>query len=256
MQVCNPEDRLLVFHRDDSELARRLIPGYREVYESEHIRVFLVPAKVSEVHKVFGKNSDFTSDRYLDRFYICCIAREVKKHQETLDGFFDFVSSDYENIIDTKRNLSNVRNLVRILEENLELRDEGKIIDFGCGTGISMSQVADCSFEVIGVDRCPNMRKLASQKRMKVWDMGELARQQRYTIDGSFASYVLHLLQDTAGIKLLWSLLKPGGILVGNFHKNHGIDILDGCMKELRGEVVLRDNNILHGTYIAYRKKG
>ena len=90
----------------------------------------------------------------------------VKKLYEE---FFDYISHDYENLIDLKRNQENICNLLKIIQKYYNNDIQLVILDYGCGTGISYNIAKKLQIKIFGFDTCPNMRSNSLEKGMVVW---------------------------------------------------------------------------------------
>jgi len=197
-------------------------------------------------------------DRYLDRFYLWTAEDDFERRQEVLDGFFDLIAPEYESLINIQRNVENIRNLLGFLVQLVDPVEGGIIVDFGCGTGFSIEPASALGVQVIGVDRCPKMRAISGTRGMTVWNPEELASLPSDSLAGAFASYVLHSLAHTKELYLLWAGLKPGGVLVANFHKDQGIELVEACVRELQGTIKYLTppaGSERHGPYIAFLKE-
>lgn len=197
--------------------------------------------------------------RYLDRFYLLVPEKDLIQRQELLDRFFEIVADEYESLIDVQRNMENIRNLIGYLEKYLCYPiEDNLIIDYGCGVGLSFELLSERNLKIIGVDPSPSMRRIAIKRGMTVWSIGDLACQPKNYISGAFASYVFHLMPHTGGLRLLWSRLVTGGVIVANFHKNNGIELVKSCIQELQGliyEIKVPHSYERHGTYAVFIKR-
>ncbi len=193
---------------------------------------------------------------YLDKFYLL-VPDDIVAHQEILDSFFESTAEEYEALIDVERNLNNIRNLLTILENAKGPLRDTWMIDYGCGTGLSRLVTSGRPYNVIGIDRCQAMRYFAKKRGMQAFSAGYLARKPRNSFDCAFASYVFHLLPDTGGLRLLWSRMRPGAVIVANFHKDQGIELVEDVIRQLHGSVQYLpspNGSPRHGTYAAYVK--
>ena len=249
------EGPLLVCDRIDGKLSDFIERNRRVVHKSKGLLLCHIeeppPASLSSI--VTG----LELHRYLDRFYLLVPANDGGRRQKLLDEFFSFIARDYESLIDRDRNIDNIRNLLKFVNPYVPVPGEATIIDYGCGTGLSYIVAKEFRLNLIGLDRCPAMRAIASHRGMKVWNPGDLARQPSNSIDASLASYVFHLLPNTKELELLWARIKPGGILVANFHKDVGEDLVAHCL-EPKGcstvKLLPPHGSERHGSYFAFLK--
>lgn len=218
------------------------------------ICIFEINSEIELTQLLFVFPQHF-KNRYLDRYYIDS-AEEISKYgQELIEDFFEYIAINYESLINVDRNTENIKKCFYFLEQQLGSLNGLTIADYGCGTGISHLLAKEHDLEIVGIEPCQNMRRIAAARKMNVWSIKELTKQAEDSFDGAFASYVLHLLYDTTGIRLLWSRLKSGGVFIGNFHKNREIASINNCILELNGSILQLENNQVHGTYFAYIKR-
>jgi SAM-dependent methyltransferase len=200
---------------------------------------------------------DIPTHKYLDRFYLW-LPKDLDKREQVLTSFFDFIAYDYEELIDTERNLDNIHNLFGFLQQLLNPIVGKTVIDFGCGTGLSAPFAERLDMKLVGIDPAPAMRYISAQRGLLVWSPGELASQPQDSIDAALASYVFHLLQHTHGLRLLWSRLRPSGVIVGNFHNGQNLQMMEACVKNLHGSIAYLESphgSERHGQYVAFFKE-
>lgn len=254
MRISELGKNLLVCHEDDAPLLPPKL-SQRQVATEGILCLFDVNSAdpESEVQDQFG----IALPRYLDRFYLWAPENNLERRQEVLNDFFTLLANEYESLIDVQRNIENLRILLEHLKSRCAFVKDSTIIDFGCGTGLSLNVVPEFGVKVVGVDSSPMMRRIAQRKGMTVLSPGDLARQSPNSVDGAFASYVFHLLPHTHGLRLLWARLRPGASLVANFHKNQGVEMVTACVRDLDGivEPFEAPESERHGQYIAYLKK-
>lgn len=245
-------------HRIDAELLQSTYLRDKRLLQFKGVCLFDIGAEIQEMDETLIMMPNLKAHRYLDKFYLWTPENDSRRRQDVLDRFFELIANEYESLIDVQRNIENIRNLFEFLCELIDPIEGSIIVDYGCGTGLSIEPASGLDIELIGVDRCPTIRQIAASRGMKVWSPGELARQLNSPVHGAFASYVFHLLPHTYGLRLLWKRLKPGGVLVANFHKNQGIELVDSCLEE-RGGTIRQlhspSGSERHGPYVAYLKE-
>lgn len=253
MQISELTENLLICHKDDVHL---LPAKLREVKlrVTGQLRVFRVDS--SDPSNEIPKHYGVTLRRYLDKFYLWAPEDNLERRQQVLNAFFDLVAAEYENLIDVDRNLHNNLLLLQGLQRHSNWSKGARVIDFGCGTGLSLKLQREFNVNLIGVDPCPSMRRVAELRGMLVWSPGQLARQPRNSLDGAFASYVFHLLPHTHGLRLLWARLRMGASLIANFHKDQGLELVSKCLLELgaKAESLTPPDSDRHGKYVLYSK--
>ncbi len=93
-------------------------------------------------------------------------------------------------------------------------------LDVGCGPGLVARLACDRGYEVLGIDRDPEMVRLAKRKtrgdprcRFDVGDINDLSG--RHSADVVSAASLLFVLPDPdAAIQQLWDCVRPGGKLL------------------------------------------
>jgi SAM-dependent methyltransferase len=217
------------------------------------------PSYVREGHVVFRVPSGalsslsamFEIGRILDQYWMITDT-DSANNEKMIASFFDDLASDYGNIIDPGRNADNVRHLLWLLLDHLKVSG-GVFLDLGCGPGASRAQVEARGQSVVGVDLSPRMRILAADSGMVTLTPLQLEASQPGSFAGGFASYVLHLDPRPDGLRRVLSTFLPGGALVANVHKDHGLEILceyiesEGCSWKRLPPPVLD----IHGSYLA-----
>ena len=200
-------------------------------------------------------NSETTKNRLMDHAHF--LLHSDAAVQEAIYGeFFDYIADNYESMIDQRRNLANVANLLRELSRLLGGLQGKTIMDFGCGTGIAIPQLLQAGADFVGVDRSPHMREIASHRGMRVLSLEGLCSRD-LIFDGAIASYVLHLVSTDQVVEKLVKTLRPGAVLVGNYHKDRNALWANEAF-ERHGCSVIRlpsEGGQNHGSYFAYAKR-
>jgi len=258
MRVSDLGQYLLVCHEIDALLLCSTYLAGRQVLKCKELCLFNVGDETQKLNETINTIPNLKARRYFDKFYLWTPENNDKRRQYVLDRFFELIANEYESLIDVERNLDNIRNLFWFLDRLMDPLERATVVDYGCATGLSIRLATKLDIKLIGFDRCLKMRQIASGRGMIVWSTGELARQPKGSLDGAFASYVFHLLPNTYGLRLLWARLKQGGVIVANFHKNQGTEVVGACIHELKGSVQHLRSPIgseRHGVYVAYRKE-
>jgi len=256
MLVSNNPFFFISLTEDFSKLRGNTSSQITPIFNNAKITIGIIPA--SEID-LFKKNIREYSPRiisYFDYYYLM-LPLTKKLTTKLYEEFFDYISPDYEHLIDLNRNQENIYNLLKIVQGYTYSKTKLVILDYGCGTGISHSFAKNYNYEIIGFDICPNMRQNASSKGMIVWGEKDLIQQPKSSIDAVISSYVFHFLIDDSYFKLLYKLLKPNGIIVANFHKNKNRNFIDQSLNKIGFEIIqstILKNKEYHGTYVVYRK--
>jgi adenine-specific DNA methylase/SAM-dependent methyltransferase len=185
----------------------------------------------------------YESRRYLDRFCVVLPIEPGAERQVVLKAFFAWLGPEYEAAIDVPRNLENIYNLFGLMSPPLQGE---RMLDFGCGTGLAQRVAVQLGIELVGVDICEVMQRLAARKGELVITPEALADAPAF--DGIIASYVLHLKPEPRYIEVAWSRLKPGGAWVANFHKGEGLNEFLAIMADVEASITIQDNPV-HGPY-------
>ncbi len=255
MLVTDVDTQYLLCH--DNHIRKLLEAGLYAscIVKQSNIWVFGLSEIADRVGKAVENSKSLQVFRYLDRFHLVLSSTNLAERQEVLDEFFEFIAEDYEHLIDLSRNRENIKILLSLLKGRIECSENAIVIDYGCGIGLSNELLFDAKFNLIGFDRCKIMRQIAKDRGMVIWCHEELAKQPDETINGAFASYVLHyLLPENKELQLLWPKLKPGAVLVANLHKKQGIERLEAAIRKVKGSLELLEgppDSERHGIYVA-----
>jgi len=255
-QVIDEFESLLICHKDVYKTHIENKTEF-EVLKRTSSVIFIKSNNLKNIIDNF-KNSNFIIKKYLDKFNLVIHTNENSNNQIVYDKFFEFIAPIYEKLIDIKRNENNINNLLSLLLKTINYNKQMKIIDFGCGSGLSHSLSMNINVKLIGLDRCPLMRKISKEKGMDVWGYADLIKQPFNSINAYISSYVFHLFQESNSLKLLWKKLMYNGTIIANFHKNQGIDIFISTLKNLGGEIAIIDNfenKYNHGKYLIFKKE-
>lgn len=255
-RVIDLPNRLFVCHKAHVFHLEKTKLQHKSVLTLDDLRVFDIDSEANAIEQVLPRMTGLKLHRYLDRFYLWVPEDDEDQRQDLIDQFFQWIGDDYESLIDRDRNIENIRNLIQLVGSTVGLPSE--IVDYGSGTGLALRPAAELGLKLIGVERSVVMARRAIAAGMAVWTPGDLARQPNGSLPSAFASYVLHLLPHTNGLRLLWARLRPGSVLVANFHKSEGIERVNDCLGRERSTILqLRspDGSMKHGPYIAYVKK-
>lgn len=250
--------RVLLFHLEDNFKLRELIGiNNSPILVSNKVYVYSLTDD-DDVNKIGDLVTlDFSFTRYLDKFFFLFSKEKPELRQEIIDVFFEIIAFDYDNLIDIDRNIDNIGFLLSIIKDYKKRDNNLQILDYGCGTGLS-SRFANNGIKITGYDRCPIMRTLATKHGLKIIDEDGLLKMEDSYFDAVFASYVFHLLSSKNNLYLLWSKLKYNGILVANFHKGLGTDLIDFFTNDLNAESIkigYTGRYKTHGEYYGFRKR-
>ena len=168
---------------------------------------------------------------------------------------YDAISKHYHDIIDIEKNLDANKTLCNILTKNTEIK---KIVDFGCGTGLSFNYCQQNKIDVLGVDKSNHMLSEARKNGfINTCHISQFSNKKYINqFDGAIASYVFHILQDYNDLKTLCNNLKPNAYIVANFFKNENIQFINKYFEknDWTINIVKMNNEFDHGKIYVYRK--
>jgi len=132
------------------------VASIAECVISEELTVWIGEFERATVPKSFSVG-DQEFRRLLDRFYLPAVPDSALSV-----ALFDLCADEYERLVDVKRNVSNIHNLLRVaLLAWQGSADPVRILDFGCGTGLSLVALHSFEYtsvrriELTGMDRSP-----------------------------------------------------------------------------------------------------
>lgn len=153
-----------------------------------------------------------------------------------IQALFSLVASRYESILVSGRNYSCYKHLYSLAINCLQCRPN-RVLDFGCGTGIIMcTQVAEDALVLKGFDISENMASLARKKGMDVLSGQFLVIADEGPFDIILASYVLHYGLNDGEWEVLLASLTDHGALLGNFHKEIGLNQALSKLQHYKGD--------------------
>lgn len=132
--------------------------------------------------------------------------------------FFNYQRKHYQNILNN-------------ISSDVDLKEYGSIIDFGCGTGALCSALKDKELNVTGVDVASNMLKVAIKKTkdtdIKYYEASILERLpfDDNSFDIAIASYVAHGLNSSERQKMYkeMSRLSRGLVIIHDYNDNRSV---------------------------------
>jgi len=214
------------------DLAHREIAGIASVMEcpvSEGLSVwvgeFEGAASIPKGFTIAGR--EFR--RLLDHFYL-----PVVPDTTLAVALFDICADAYERLVDVRRNIANIHNLLRVVLAALPSGSRSaRILDFGCGTGLAAEALrtfdhpTPASVELIGTDHSEHMLQMASQRGHTVITDAELVNSSDKAFDAAIASYVVHLGLSCEDCLLIARKLRSGGLFVANYHHGGEVELAE-----------------------------
>ena len=153
---------------------------------------------------------------YLDCFLV--ILPEDYALQSLLwADFYAYCGDRYEKMIDVQNNLNCIMNLYAYIQKNVNIKAATVILDYGCGSGLSININASC--RLIGYEPNEKMRRQAVKKGMEVLDRKGINMLPDECVAAVFSSYVFHMGIKESDIKTLSRIIRREGVIVANFYK-------------------------------------
>jgi predicted TPR repeat methyltransferase len=195
--------------------------------------------------------------RYLDRYYLVLPVDDNLIRQETVNAFFALIARDYDKTVHVDQNIENINFLFEELRSRLGTLEHKTILDFGCGTGLSLCSTFATTVDLMGIDSCPMMQQIAAHRGHRLITPEDLSF-GGLVFDGIICSYVLHLVSDTTSLRASAACLKSGCSIVANFHKGVGVRQITAVLESERFEsqqFVSAPLSEHHGVFIAFVKR-
>jgi len=155
-----------------------------------------------------------------------------KTHQQLNIERFDQLAANWD---ESPVRAGIARGVIDSLSQQIALRDDMDVLDYGCGTGLVAFSIAPKLNRLVAVDSSDGMLAVVREKAqelgvnnvtaLKLDLSGDATLEQRF--DLIYTSMTMHHIVDTAGILArFFELLKPGGQLAiidldsedGSFH--------------------------------------
>lgn len=174
--------------------------------------------------------------RFMDTLYA-----PLPRNPITTIAIFDSCAAAYESLINVDRNTRNIARLLNVIDGRSAKSGQLKVIDFGCGTALSLSALKILNkpdrFLVTGLDAAPHMQSIAKSRGMELTTIHDVIPPQ----DGIFASYVLHGGTSHNDLQWIAKTLAPGGLFVANWLHGQEAEInqvFDKLQQVRRGEAI------------------
>lgn len=171
------------------------------------------------------KGNDLPSElysRYHVLYYLDCfillLPSVVEEQQVFWQEFYRCFGNEYESLIDKKRNLMNINLMLKYIETTKKMGGFGNILDFGCGSGISME--AGYKGQILGYEPVKEMRVQAEKRGMKVFYEDNFDLIPNNYFDAVFASYVFHMCIMEKDILRIIPKVKADAVWLANYYKD------------------------------------
>ena len=178
-----------------------------------HLYIYRI-TNIETVESIYG------IERYLDNFYIL-LPETPYLRSIFWKEFYSCYGIQYEKLIDACNNLKCIETLLLILEKRKIIDSQSHLLDFGCGSGIST--LTRWKYQIIGYEYVEVMKQQAEKRGMTVITPETIQSKKRDYFDAVFGSYVFHMVNTRADLKLVLPLLKENAVWIMNFYKNKNI---------------------------------
>jgi SAM-dependent methyltransferase len=176
------------------------------------VAVFRLEPRLAAHHQLFLGRRPY--QRVLDRFFLPaegdpCVATAL----------FELSARFYRRLVDTERNTRTIRYLLETAIRLAPGRSPIRILDFGCGPGLSLhaaGSLAKRRIDLIGVDASPAMVRYAQRTGLRALALGEWRSIPPQSFEAIIGSYVLHCGLEPGELEILTRQLVPGGVFVAN----------------------------------------
>ena len=185
---------------------------------------------------------------YLDQFVIL-LPEETKEHSKLWLEFYKIFGNQYEQIIDIRRNINSIQEILSYISSSIELQTDSKILDYGCGSGLAV--YTECNASLVGYEPVLAMKKQASQRGYNVIGFNEFRKLPESYFNAGFANYVFHMIVNERDIYEITKKMKRGAIFIANFYKGINVERVNNMFskygytirqlslnKERKGEVI------------------
>jgi hypothetical protein len=198
--------------------------GNVTVHNLQHLNILSVQYKSSEFPLISKHLIDLGFVKFFENYWVSPTWMQ-QENEWILEDFFSFIAPIYESKFHYKNNISCCDHLINLALKH-KISDKSITLDFGSGTGI----IIDSSFvskleSIIGFDFCGEMRKLSRNRGMRTLSVFEFNSLPSNQFDIIILNYVLHLGISFNSLNHLLKFLVQGGVLVGNIHKDLGVNI-------------------------------
>jgi len=170
-----------------------------------------------------------------------------------LRSYFDAVAPEYDSKISQSKNIACYKYL---LKSFAKLQDRSaSVLDFGCGPGTILRAIAGSKSveSVTGFDFSDEMRRIATERGLATISTSEFNALSGNAYDLITMCYVMHFQIDKAIYERLINLLKNGGAIIGNVHKDIGLSPFLDFLCTINGVDISRADSAF-GSVITIRK--
>jgi ubiquinone/menaquinone biosynthesis C-methylase UbiE len=249
------EGEYLIISEDDLQDLKEALSSAAPDFRSAKAAIYSFRGLIPPPIRAAIASAARLQKRLMDRA-VFLVQKDSTAQQILYSEFFEYVAADYDSLIDPQRNMDNIDQLITMLAILIDGISGKSIMDFGCGTGLAFELLQKAGARFVGVDQSGHMREMATRRGMKSCSPNDLSDYNSF-FDGAIASYVLHLISTDDAIATIVKPLKPGGVLVGNYHKSWNIYWADEAFRRQGCEVIKLASGAAsqHGSYVGYIKR-
>lgn len=143
--------------------------------------------------------------------------------------FYQCFGEYYEDLIDDNYNIRCIQMLVSHINAQTGPDPSKKILDFGCGSGLSTKVIAPGN--TVGYEPVEEMRKQARQRGLKLLTREEIQNMSMPAFDAVFSSYVFHMAVLDEDIEMVLERMKEGAVWVANFYKDINLEHINAVFQ-------------------------
>lgn len=171
---------------------------------------------------------DGTMIHYMDCFWLV-LPTDYFQQAVLWRDFYQCFGAYYEDLIDDNCNIECIRMLVSHINIQIGPNQSKKILDFGCGSGLSTKVTAQGS--IVGYEPVEEMRKQARQRGLEMLTREEIKNMPDPVFDAVFSSYVFHMAVLDEDIEMVLGRMKKGSVWVANFYKDINLEHINAVFR-------------------------
>lgn len=220
-------------------------------YKKHDLYIYKV-YNIVNIDRLLDTKNDENIIFYLDNFIII-LPNQYQMQSIFWKKFYQIFGHCYEQMIDISNNIKCIEGMVNYINQKVSLNVSSKILDFGCGTGLST--LVPFIGTVIGYDPVYEMRMQACKRGLRTFDTEEIDSISNNYFDAVFSSYVFHMAVDENDIIKIFPKMKQGAIWIANYYKGINEDFVNSFFMKHGFQVIkIKDIHERFGNIYEYRK--